>query len=124
MGQINVNVVGLQAGEAVFNFAHDVEAREAGVVWPISHGTVDLGGQHNLISSPFEGLTDNPFASAAIISSRVLVGAVDEIDAKIDGAVNRREANVLVRGTAKGRSQTDARNLNPRCTEISILHKL
>ena len=114
MSQVDIDVVSLQARQAVFDFAHDVKARESGIVGPISRRTAYLGSQYDLVSPSLEGPAEDALAAASL----ALIGAVDEIDAHIDGAVDCCVIDIFVLGTAKGGAQDDRGDLDPCRTEI------
>ena len=92
---VQVDVVGLQAAQAVLHLADDPAARVAAHVGVLAHRAVRLGGQHHLVAAAAQGLADDLLR----LPRRVHVRGVDEVDAAVQRGVDDPDA-VLVIGVA------------------------
>ena len=92
MEDIDVDVVGIEAGQGAVYLAHDVVARESGVVGAVADAAKDLRGDHQVVAVALEGAGENLFGGtgvAPVVFETVDVVAVDEVDAKLDSAFDR-----------------------------------
>ena len=91
---VQVDPVGAEPAQAVLDFAHDPAARVAELVRVVAHRAVHLGREHDVVA-PAAGsaLPDDLLGLAA----RVDVGGVDEVDARVERAVDDPDALVVVR---------------------------
>ena len=79
-----IDVIGLQATQAGVARGANVTSREATIVWPIGHWSVQLGGQHNLLApsaTEREPVANDFFGGANAEVSAVTIGGVEEVDA-------------------------------------------
>ena len=92
---VQVDVVGLQAAQAVLHLADEPAARVAAHVGVLAHLAVRLGGQHHAVAAPAQGLADDLLR----LPRRVHVRGVDEVDAAVERGVDDPDA-LLVFGVA------------------------
>src|SRR5580704_17545175 len=134
MGLVEVDVVGLQAAEALVEFMEDGFARETAAVGFIAHDAVDLGGDDDGFAAGvgLEEVAQNDFAVAA----RIDIGCIEEVDAEVEGLAQEGPAFFLVHGpvmtaangfAGSGRAighaaQADAGNLESGFAEIDVVH--
>ena len=76
----------------VLDLGDDPAAGAAGTVGVLTHRAVDLGGEHDVVAAALQRLADDLLRLAA----RVDVGGVDEVDPRIERAVDHPDALVLV----------------------------
>jgi hypothetical protein len=82
MDLVQVNVVGAQAREAGIDGVENGFARQAATVWRLTHGSMYLGGEHDLFAARevLQGAADDLLGSAVGIH----IGGVEEIDAELE----------------------------------------
>ena len=95
---VEVDVIRLQALERGLDPVDDVLAGEAGVVRPVAHPAVHLGGHDGLVAPPGDGFPDVLLGDAA----RVDVRRVDEVDPDVERPVDDPGRLGLVRSVAEG----------------------
>ena len=114
-----VDVIHVQAPEAVVNGTQDLRARKA--LRQVAHRVVHLGGNDDVIPTGkiAQGAADNLLAAAV----GVAVGGVKEVNAALDGAFDNRTAALFRQrpgvvppiGLAKGHAaQAKSGNLKVR----------
>ena len=133
MDLVEVDVVGLEAAEALVDFEEDRFAGEAAAVGVVAHEAVDLGGEDDVFAFGvgLEEAADEFFAGAVGVD----VGGVEEIDAEIEGLLEEGLAVVFVEGpgVAAGSSgrwgdavghaaKTDAGDFKAGVAEIDVVH--
>ena len=89
---VEVDVVGAQAAQAVLDLADDPAARVAAHVRVVAHRRVDLGGQHHVVAPAGQRLADDLLG----LAGRVDVGGVDEVDPRVERAVDDPDRVVVV----------------------------
>ena len=92
---VEVDVIGLEAAEAVVDGVHDVSAGGADVVGARAHAAEDFGGDDDVFAGDVEvaeGLAEGLFALALGVD----VGCVEEVDAGVDGAFDELVGSALV----------------------------
>ena len=67
-------------------------ARIALMVRILAHGAVHLGGQHDIVATALQRLTDDLLRLAVAVP----IGGVDEVDAEIQGLVDDTNAVVVI----------------------------
>src|SRR5262249_26028009 len=115
----DVDPVGTQLFQASLDLAHDMRAGEALVVRAGADPGEDLAGDHEAVALAFDRLAKQSLR----LSLAVVVGAVDEIAALVDGALDRSDKAFFVQGAAHARAQADRRDLHAGLAESAILHK-
>jgi len=100
---VEVDVVGLEAAQGVFDGADDPAPRAALPVGVVAHGAVELGGEDDVVAASLDGFSDDLFGFA----SGVDVGGVDEVDAGVEGGVD--DAGWTRRGRGCPRRRTSLR---------------
>ncbi len=91
MDLVEIDVVGLEAAEAILDRMVEVLATEALVVGVVAHRVEEFGGDDDFVAGDAEGLdgaTEDFFADA----EGVHVGGVEEVDAQFPGLGNEGEA--------------------------------
>ena len=96
---VEVDVVGLQATQRVLHGGDDPAPRGALLVRVLAgraaeHRAAELGGEHDLVPAPFQGLADD------VLGVAVGVGGVDEVDAGVQRLVD--DAGRVLGGIAHG----------------------
>ena len=95
---VEVDPVGAEAAQAVLDLADDPAPRVAELVGVVAHRAVDLGREDHVVAAAAgERLADDLLGLAA----RVDVGGVDEVDPRVERAVDDRDRLVVV-GLAPG----------------------
>ena len=96
MDLVEVDVVGLQAAEALVEFVEDGFAREAAAVGFVAHHAVDLGGDDDGFAAGvgLEEAAENDFAVAAGVD----IGGIEEVDAEVEGLAEEGLALLFVEG--------------------------
>jgi len=90
---IEVDPVGPQAAQAVLDLLDDPAARVAELVGVVAHGAVHLGGEDDVLApAAGERLADDLLRLAA----RVDVRGVDEVDPRVERAVDDPDRLVVV----------------------------
>jgi hypothetical protein len=87
-----VDVIDPEAAQGLLDLVDDPAAGAAGVVGARSHGTVDLGGDDDVVAASLQGTTQDLLGGAAGVD----VGAVDEVDPGIHCGVDDPDAVVNV----------------------------
>ena len=80
MDVVDVDVVGLQAAQAVLDLLLDVQPRHARIVGPAAHRIEDLGGDDGVLPPALQRLAQHRLRHAADIG----VGGIEEVDAGIE----------------------------------------
>jgi len=127
MRLVEIDVVGIQAAQAVLDGAHDVLAAEALAVRPVPHARAHLGRDHDLVARPgAQPPADDALGDAAGIAGcppAVDVRRVDEVDAGLPGAVEHTEGLLLGGSPAKRhRAQAQLADLQPGASQLTIFH--
>jgi len=87
---IEVEVIGAETAQAVFDFAHDPHPRVPPLVLTRSHLHVHLRRKHDVIATTLQRAPHDLLG----LTGRVHVGRVDEVDAAVEGGVH--DAHALV----------------------------
>ena len=113
---VEVDVVGLEAAQALVELEEDRFAREAAAVGLVAHDAVDLGGDDDGFAAGvgLEEAAEDLFAVAAGVD----VGGVEEIDAEIEGLAEEGLAFVFVErpGVAAGPERAGGRRRRRSCS--------
>ena len=124
---VQVDVVGTQPREAGLERTHDMVPGTTGSVRPGLAREAALGGQQELLSSPFYDLAHDLFRGAV----RVDVGRVYEVDAGLDTAVEdaaglgdprRAHAGELPRPPEGHRPERKHRDAQPAPAQLPVFH--
>ncbi len=108
---VEVDPVGPQPAQAVLDLEGDPPPGVAAVVGPVTHHPVELRREHHLVAAATgEGPADDLLGLAL----RVDVRGVDDVDARVERAVNDRDALVMV-GIAPG-----AEHHGPECQRTDL----
>ena len=93
MGLIEIDVVGVDAAQAVVDLREDRLARQPRAVRTEAHRVADLGRDDDLVAvgEVRKGAPDDLFARTL----RVHVGGIEEVDAGFEGVLDQRPAVVL-----------------------------
>ena len=86
-----IDVIGLQATQAGVARGANVSGRQATVVRPIGHWSVQLGGKYNLvapIAAEREPVANDFFGGANAEVSAVTIGGVEEVDAQLERSIH------------------------------------
>ena len=121
MELVQIDPIGLEPAQRILARAEDVIARIAALVGSVAHRVVHLGRQDDLIAAAvfLERATDDPFALAGVVDVR----RVDEIDARLERAVNDAD-----RVFGAGRSpeihspQAQRRDLDAGASQHTVFH--
>src|SRR5262249_36744847 len=98
MDLVEVDPVGAEAAQAVVDLVRDPAARVPVLVRVVAHLPLHLGGEHGAVPAPArERLTDDVLR----LPARVHVCGVDEVDPRVQGAVDDAYALVVI-GLAPG----------------------
>ena len=89
---VEVDVVGPQATQRVLHGDNDPPPRGALVTGVLPDRAAELGGEHNLVPAPFQGLAND------VLGVAVGVGGVDEVDAGVQRPAD--DAGRILRGIA------------------------
>ena len=95
MHLVEIDMVCPQAPEAFFAGAFDMQGREARLVGPVAHPSIDLRGQNKLFASTaalIEPAADNLFGHPFADFPPIHVGAVEKIDAQFQRVVHDGKA--------------------------------
>src|ERR1035438_8282375 len=79
MHLVKIDVIGLQALETAFHFAHDVHAGRTASVEIVAHREADLGGEDNLVPHALQGVTYQRLA----LPEAVYVRRIDEVNSPV-----------------------------------------
>ena len=122
--EIHVQVVGLQAAQAALDLRHDVAPRQAAPVGSLPHRLPHFAGEHQSLTDP-----EPPHQAAHQFlgfAEAVEVGAVDEVAAQLDGALEGGHALPLAAyaaaQAAERGTQAQRRHLHPGGSQRTILH--
>jgi hypothetical protein len=101
MGQVQVDVLGLQSPQRGFHGADDVPSRESLIVRTRPHGAAHLGGEHDAlaVAACLHPAADDLLGDTSWIALgpvRVDVGRVDEVAAGFDVRVEHGKRDRLV----------------------------
>ena len=79
MGVQQIDIIAVEAAQAGLDTGQDVLAGQAGIVGPVAGSVAHLGGQHDPVTPPLEGLAGDLLRTAAGID----VGRVDKVAARV-----------------------------------------
>ena len=85
---VEVDVIDVETLERGVDGGHDVLAREAAVVRRVGHGAADFGGDDEVFAAGLE-LAEEFAGDDLTVAERVHVGGVEEVDASLDGALDK-----------------------------------
>ena len=93
MDLVEVDVIGAETPQARIDLGHDRLARQAGAIrsWP--HAAIDLGSDHDLVSS--SEILDRTPENLLAVAERIAVRRVEEIDAGFERTLDERTAFLL-----------------------------
>ena len=109
MNLVEIDIVGLEALQALVELKQDLLAREAFSVWLIAHHALGFGGDYDGLAARvgLEEPADHRFAFAAGIN----VGGIEEVNAQIESLAQEGLAFGLVQrpGVAAGQRLSSSR---------------
>src|ERR1700733_15887606 len=96
MDLIEIDIVSLEALQAIVDLGQDCLAGQASAVWPGSHPPIELGRDNKLVPAALLGqnLPQDLLACAV----RVDISGIDEVDAGVQGGDNQRSGFFQVEG--------------------------
>jgi hypothetical protein len=103
--EVDVDAVGLQAAQAVFDFAQDVAPVQPFAVDALAHAKADLAGDHQFVAVAGHELTEQRFGAPAPVD----IGAVEEVDAGVAAAGIECGRSRFVGVAAKGHRRNPSR---------------
>ena len=83
---VEVNIIGVQAAQAVFNLCYDMLARVSGLVWAFGHPTGHVRRDDGLMSFPTQGLAYVLLRCSLSIG----VGSVYEVNTHVQGMIDNK----------------------------------
>src|SRR6185312_3343095 len=120
---VEVDPVGVQALQRRLDLADDPAAGVAELVGVVAHRPVDLGGEDDVVAPPSgQRLCDDRLGLAA----RVDVSGIDEVDARVERAVDDADAVVvvLVAPVAEHhRAEAERAHGNAGAPESAVVHR-
>src|SRR5262245_48473904 len=99
MHLVEINVLSLQAMQAVLNCSTNVFAGQTTLIWSAPHCAPALGRQYDLVTLPFEPLSNNLLGATNGIettTNRVHIRRVKEIHSHFNCRVHDRKAHRLI----------------------------
>jgi hypothetical protein len=119
---VEVDPVGLQALERRLDRAEDPAPRVARLVGIVAHRAVELRREHDVVAAAAgKGLADDLLG----LPPRVDVGGVDEVDARVERAVDDADRRVVVGLAPRAehhRAEAQRRDLHAGACERSLVH--
>ncbi len=118
---VEVDVIGLQAGQRGVDLLGDLGGGEAAIVRVVGHLPPDLGGEDVAVArAAGEDLPPGGLGGAAAVD----VGGVEEVDADLEGGVGAGAGLVGLdaAGVGQPRPEGDLRYLEVRTAELAITH--
>ena len=109
-------MIGLQAFEAAFYFAHDVVSGEAAIVGGLTDGTPDFAGDDEVVAFAFYDVAENGFRASLAVE----VGAVDEVAAKFYGAVENGCTGFFISACSKACAEAEAGDFDTSGAEVTV----
>jgi hypothetical protein len=127
MHLVQVDAVGLEAPETRFTGPFDVQCGQARMIRPVAHAPVDFRGEDDLASPAAalrEPTADDLFRPSLAELPSIHVRRIEKIQPGVERPVHDRETVGLVGlRTEIHRAQAQAADLDPRSTELHILHR-
>ena len=120
---VEVDVVGVEAAQALLALTQDPASRAAAHVRIGAHVAVHLGGEHDVVAAALDRLGHDLFR----LSARVHVGGVDEVDPGIERGVDHVDRLVVVVVAPRAehhRPEAQGADLHARSSERPQLHRL
>jgi hypothetical protein len=118
---VQVDPVGPQPRQAVLDRLEDPAPRVAAAVGAFAHREVDLGGEHDVVTSTPQRLADDLLG----LARGVHIGGVDEVDPLVEGRVDDADTVVVV-GVAGGTEHHGAQavdaHLDAGAAEGAVAH--
>ncbi len=119
---VEVDVVGLQAPQAVVARLTDVQRRQLRRVRPLAATAVDLRREHGLLP-PATALREPPADDLLGLGAAVDVGGVEEVDARLERRVHELVARRLVGlGAEVHRAQAQRADAEAGAAEEAVIH--
>jgi hypothetical protein len=119
---VEIDMIGLQAAEAVFTGAHQVQARIAPIIGSGSDGKMSLGGEEHPVTLPVtrQGAPDDAFTLTVVVT----IGSVEHIDPGVEGAINNAQRFRFVGWIAEvQRADAQRRHAHAGATKQTVLHR-
>jgi hypothetical protein len=123
---VEVDIVGAEPAQRLVGCAQDVGFAET--LLARRHLRADLGGNDHVgsLAAPLQPVADDGLRFPAMMARRpfgIDVGGVDEIEARVDEAVEQPEAHLLVRRPAEHvAAEAERRDEQFRFSESALLH--
>ena len=119
---VEVDVVGLQAPQAVVARLTDVQRRQLRRVRPLVATAVDLGREHGLLP-PATALREPPADDLLGLGAAVDVGGVEEVHARLERRVHQLVARRLVGvGAEVHRAEAQGADAEAGAAEEAVIH--
>src|SRR5262249_17035045 len=126
MHLVEIDVVGLEAAQALVAGPPDVQGRQAIVVRSLAHAAVDLGRQDDALATSTalrQPAADDLLGDALARLPAVDVGRVEEVDAELEGPVHDGAAvGFAGEWTEVHRAQAETAHLHTGTPEPDVLH--
>ena len=130
---VEVDVIGLQAPEALVARATDVQGGQTRLVRPLAHRREHLRREHDLLATtatlrepPSDDLLRDAFAAPAVLAPAVHVGRIEEVDPVLDRTVHDAERLGFLRAgqipAEVHRAETQRTHLHSGSSEVYVLH--
>jgi hypothetical protein len=121
---VQVDVVGLQPLQRGVAGTADVAGGQEGVVGPVAHRAIELGGDDRLVTAPLaagEPPADDLLGDALTLLPAVDVGRVEEVDPDVERAIHDRVGVFLGGlGTEVHRSQAEPADREAAAAEVRV----
>jgi hypothetical protein len=118
---VQVDPVRAQAAQRVLDRPDDPPPRGAALVGIVAHRHEELRREHDVVAAALECLADDLLG----LTGGVDVGGVDEVDPRIEGAVDDADRVVVV-GVAPGaehhRAEAELGDLDAGASEWAVVH--
>lgn len=106
--EVEVQVIGLQALQAAFDFPHDVVTGIALVVGAGADRTSYFAGEEYVVPFALKGFRQDLLRVAMFVG----IGRIDEVAAQVEGAFDGADADVIVFLAPEGGAQADGGDLD------------
>jgi hypothetical protein len=116
---VDVDVVGGEPAQAALHRSHHPFARQTAAVRPLAHLVPQLGRDHPALALAGDGPPCDLLGAALVVG----VGAIDEVDARLEGVAHDLLRDLLVGLAAKHhRAKAQGRHLQAEAAKTAILH--
>jgi hypothetical protein len=119
---VEVDPIGLQPPQRVLDLGDDPAPRVAAAVGSVAHREMHLGREHDVVAAPPQRPADDLLG----LTGRIDIGGVDEVDARVERAVDDADALVVIRvapGTEHHRAEAQLGDRNAGAPQHALLHQ-